>query len=247
MVLCGFPPLFQRIYIGLRYLVVCVTNREGISTLSSGINAWLNFTRCILLFRSRNQGPRKIDSCTIRVLLRFSRTRARFTAVSQKFDPIKCLSTNRIRYLSGSRVLETHIYKRQSYPYDLVAPLTVIWRPQTQTSSPTDRKGKARQTNNFSSTQGTVLSTRSVWLRFHPSVHTVVFDTLKEATSYSLSEYRSLHGDSEGATIEIVNLQGLVNVFEIMGPKSSQVIKGALSPILSEQRHEFLQAGSIFR
>lgn len=91
------------------------------------------------------------------------------------------------------------------------------------------------------------LTVRSVWLRFHPSVHILVFETLKEAASHCLSHYKSLYGDSEEATIDLIDLRGLINVFEIMGPKSSQVVKGALSPVTSEQRRDFLQASFIIQ
>ncbi|KAF9230624.1 FAT domain-containing protein [Melanogaster broomeanus] len=41
------------------------------------------------------------------------------------------------------------------------------------------------------------------------------------------------------AEIEIADLRGSINAFEVMGPKSSQVIKGALSPAGGEDRVDF--------
>lgn len=87
---------------------------------------------------------------------------------------------------------------------------------------------------------------RFVWLRFHPSAHTEVFDTLREAASQTLANFKATQGDAEEVNLEISDLKGHLNVFEIMGPKASQVIKGALSPVRSEQRGEFQQAGYLF-
>ena len=89
----------------------------------------------------------------------------------------------------------------------------------------------------------TGLITRTIWLRFHPSVQLEVFNTLKQAASQTLAEYNTNYG-SHQVTLEIADLKRHVNVFEIMGPKSSQVIKGALSPVASEDREEFLKVGS---
>jgi len=86
---------------------------------------------------------------------------------------------------------------------------------------------------------------RSVWLRFHPSAHTEVLDTLKGAASQSLVNYKAIGGNVEEVNLEISDLKGHLNAFEIMGPKASQVIKGALSPVRSEQRGEFQQVGHL--
>ena len=88
------------------------------------------------------------------------------------------------------------------------------------------------------------MTKRTIWLRFHPTVQPEVFDTLKQAASRTLFMYKSNSNGPQEATLEIADLTRHVNVFEIMGPKSSQVIKGALSPVASENRKEFLKVGS---
>ena len=88
------------------------------------------------------------------------------------------------------------------------------------------------------------MTNRTIWLRFHPSVQLEVFDTLKQAASQTLVKYKIDSNDPQEATLEIADLTTHVNVFEIMGPKSSQVIKGALSPVASENRKEFLKVSS---
>lgn len=88
------------------------------------------------------------------------------------------------------------------------------------------------------------MTNRTIWLRFHPSIQLEVFDTLKQAASQTLVKYKMDSNDFQEATLEIADLTTRINVFEIMGPKSSQVIKGALSPVASENRKEFLNVGS---
>jgi len=44
--------------------------------------------------------------------------------------------------------------------------------------------------------------------------------------------------------VEIADLRGQINVFEIMGPKSSQVLRGALNPVLQDQRKDFTQVAN---
>jgi ribonuclease P/MRP protein subunit POP1 len=85
------------------------------------------------------------------------------------------------------------------------------------------------------------MTNRTIWLRFHPSVQLEVFDTLKEAASRTLVKYKANSNGPQEVSLDIADLRRHVNVFEIMGPKSSQVIKGALSPAASENRKEFLK------
>ncbi|KAH9480457.1 Ribonucleases P/MRP protein subunit POP1 [Psilocybe cubensis] len=140
------------------------------------------------------------------------------------------------RYLNGSRILETSMYAVGLYPYGLIAPVTIIWRPYLQASSAINTTGSS---GNEGVKDVRAADIRSVWLRFHPSVQTAVFNTLKDATSRSLTLYKARH--SEEALVEVIDIKRQLNIFEIMGPKSSQVIKGALTPIVSEKSREFLQ------
>lgn len=87
------------------------------------------------------------------------------------------------------------------------------------------------------------MTNRTIWLRFHPSIQLEVFDTLEEAASRTLAKYKTNSNGPQEVTLELADLRRHVNAFEIMGPKSSQVIKGALSPIASENRTDFLKVG----
>lgn len=162
----------------------------------------------------------------------------------------------RRRCLGGSRVLETHLYKLDSYPFDLIGPIAIIWQPLPQSSieksassnvrsSTSKKKKKKKELPEVLPASGPMTS-RSIWLLFHPSVQLEVFDTLKQAASRTLAKYKIDSINPQEATLEIADLTTHVNMFEIMGPKASQVIKGALSPVASENRKEFLKVSSNF-
>ncbi|KAF8158346.1 ribonucleases P/MRP protein subunit POP1-domain-containing protein [Crassisporium funariophilum] len=161
------------------------------------------------------------------------------------------------RSLGGSRTHETHFYKTNSYPFDLIGPVTIIWQPlnthrPSEQSSAASSKGKAASTKHDkgkekeqtllpSQKESTSMGSRTVWLRFHPSMHDDVFNTLTEVASLTLAKLGAPHRQDQEANVEIADLKGHVNIFEIIGPKSSQVIKGAVSPVPSEGRDDFLK------
>lgn len=124
-----------------------------------------------------------------------------------------------IRYLAGSRVCHTHIYAPRLYPYNLIGPATIFWRPQPSKPVEVDvivdkgRRGEPIR--------------RTVWLQIHPSVYDECYAALRASAS-SILQHASTSGQEEDA-IEIADLRGQLNIFEITGPKSSQVLKGALT------------------
>ena len=166
--------------------------------------------------------------------------------------------TSSTRFLVGSRALETHIYKPGSYPFDLIAPISVIWLPLACVSTSAEdhpsgkaqaskdsgprsqrkagkHKGKGKEKDVDSNSE----PARKVWLRSHPSVYNEVFSSLQTAASSLLDVLkRNMREDEKHVDVELADLRGQVNVFEIMGPKSSQVLKGALSPVPQDQRPE---------
>jgi ribonuclease P/MRP protein subunit POP1 len=138
----------------------------------------------------------------------------------------------------------------------LIGPIAIIWQPLPQSSIEKSASSNVRSSTSKKKTYEEVpdvlpasgqtgpMTIRTIWLRFHPSVQLEVFDTLKQAASRTLVKYKTDSNDPQEATLEIADLTRHVNVFEIMGPKSSQVIKGALSPVASENRKEFLKVSS---
>jgi ribonuclease P/MRP protein subunit POP1 len=137
--------------------------------------------------------------------------------------------TPKSRFSVGSRALETHIHKPGSYPFDLIAPITVIWKPLAPISP-------------LAGTKPDSDTSRVVWLRSHPSVFDEVFSSVQAAASLTLdATKRNMGEEQRDIDVEIADLRGHINVFEIMGPKSSQVLKGALNPVPQDQRKDFTQ------
>ncbi|OCH85746.1 POP1-domain-containing protein [Obba rivulosa] len=152
------------------------------------------------------------------------------------------------RYLTGKIICETHIYERDSYPLGLIAPATAMWQPVASTSTTTESEAPSEPTVNVTTgsiegnanakkkgkgkEKGTLDSEtlRVAWVRVHPSVFSEVFILLRNAASFALEAARN-SDSSKVYEVEIADLRQQINIFEIMGPKSSQIIKGALKPI----------------
>ncbi|KDQ62383.1 hypothetical protein JAAARDRAFT_121761 [Jaapia argillacea MUCL 33604] len=126
------------------------------------------------------------------------------------------------RYLTGARVLETHFYEYEKYPFDLIAPITVMAQEAP------NLQGKEQDGNPH----------RTIWIRSHPAVFDQLFATLQTAASATLDAHKKKRGEEPEVSIELADLREHVNVFEIMGPRSSQVIKGVLKVVKEEKREE---------
>jgi len=107
-----------------------------------------------------------------------------------------------------------------SYPRDLIGPVTILWRP----AASLDSDGLAR-------------SPRTVWVVCHPSIFESAFRSLAVSSSFAVEASES--DDKRRHKVEVVDLRGKFNIFELMGPKSSQVIKGALTPVFDDGLEEF--------
>lgn len=79
---------------------------------------------------------------------------------------------------------------------------------------------------------------RTVWIRAHPAVHDQIFDALHDSASSVLDSFKKGSASDIPVEVEIVDMRGKINIFEIMGPKTSQVLKGALQPV-EDSREEF--------
>ncbi|RXW24492.1 hypothetical protein EST38_g1333 [Candolleomyces aberdarensis] len=137
------------------------------------------------------------------------------------------------RLTSGSRTHETHIYEPGKYPFGLICPISVIWKPISESL-----KGKETESNSPTAASASSVE-RTVWIRFHPVVHSQVLSALQTAGSQYLAKKKA--EGNEGIQLEICDLKDQINVFEIMGPQASQVIRGALSAVPGDSRPEFRQ------
>jgi ribonuclease P/MRP protein subunit POP1 len=128
-------------------------------------------------------------------------------------------SPGSVRYRTGSRACEALLHMPNSYPYDLIGPVTILWRPTASLDS-----GDLAH------------SPRTVWVVCHPSIFEGAFRGLAVSSSFAVEASES--DDKRRHKVEVVDLRGKFNIFELMGPKSSQVIKGALTPVLDDKREE---------
>ncbi|KAH6912558.1 ribonuclease P/MRP protein subunit [Coprinopsis sp. MPI-PUGE-AT-0042] len=158
-------------------------------------------------------------------------------------DP-QAFSPGSIARKRGGRALEIHFYSPGAYPYDLIAPISIMWQPAPETQTPSKGEGvKPTQSvpgpsaSNQIGPNGSSSDPRTIWLRFHPCVHEEMMTALKAAASQHLAACQEV----PEVQIQVVEMKDQINVFEIMGPKSSQVLKGALSPVASEDRQDFLK------
>jgi ribonuclease P/MRP protein subunit POP1 len=126
------------------------------------------------------------------------------------------------------------MYKPNAYPFDLISPATIIWRPPPSPTLPNppvaSKKGKEKEVPAIDTSN----TTRTIWIRSHPSVFDNIFQSLKDCISETLS---AVPGEAE-EEIELSDLRDSVNAFDVMGPKASQVIKGALRLVKGEDREE---------
>jgi ribonuclease P/MRP protein subunit POP1 len=105
---------------------------------------------------------------------------------------------------------------------------------------PPKRKRKAKKKPSEDPKEATPDTIRVVWLRSHPSVHKDVFSSLQTAVALTLeAAKRTSAPPNINIEVEMADLRGQVNAFEIMGPKASQVLRGALSPIPQDKREDF--------
>ncbi|KAJ7212167.1 NUC188 domain-containing protein [Mycena pura] len=167
------------------------------------------------------------------------------------------------RYLPGARTIDTHIYEPGEYPFGLVGPATICWRPISAPPEPRALTPPGESTPSVTSMAGkgkgkgkekekakdppteridpdAVL--RTVWIRSHPATSEKVFATLKMSASLVLDAARKAAPPGTVLSelgVELEDLSGQINAFEIMGPKANQVLKGALSPVSQDSREEF--------
>ncbi|KAI6028013.1 ribonucleases P/MRP protein subunit POP1-domain-containing protein [Pisolithus microcarpus] len=151
--------------------------------------------------------------------------------------------------ISGSRTCDTHIYEHDRWPLGLIGPVTIIWQPlaldspageaRTEPKRGSKRKGKGNLTvTGDDASLDPSSQARVLWVRAHPAVFEDVFEALKRSASHAIQAHKSKN-ETVPFQVEMNDLRGSVNAFEIMGPKSSQVIKGTLSLAADDEREDF--------
>ncbi|EJC98842.1 POP1-domain-containing protein [Fomitiporia mediterranea MF3/22] len=145
-----------------------------------------------------------------------------------------------IRFSNGSRICHTHMYKPKSYPFDLIGPIEVLWKadPNASSSPSTSQsQASATQKDKQRQTSSQEVRVRTLWIRCHPLIYDEVMSTIKYSVQARLQ--MAQNSGNEDVEIEMADLRDQFNIFELVGPKSSQVIHGALTPVKDESRDEF--------
>lgn len=149
------------------------------------------------------------------------------------------------RFLTGARAIETHIYGYNTYPDQLLTPATVLWHAETVTSSTpkaqtsaddgSEGKGKGKEKATATTSSNPEHKIRTVWIRVHPAATAEAHRALRHAASFAIDSAKQ---GGRTVEVEMADLREQFNVFEIMGPKASQVLKGALKPV-DDNREDF--------
>ena len=142
-------------------------------------------------------------------------------------------------FSEGARACNTHLYKSGSYPLDLIGPAIVIWEPfnrpgaDDRAKSSKRKRGKKKKGNEEKSDENKI---RHLWIRCHALNFETIFMELQKAIASVISTSKKTDSEWE---IVITDFRRHFNIFDLTGPKSSQVIKGALTPVEGEKRDEF--------
>jgi ribonuclease P/MRP protein subunit POP1 len=108
------------------------------------------------------------------------------------------------RYESGARVAQATLYHDQVFPYGLIGPVEIIWRPEEEH-----------------------LTERTIWLRVHPSIHAEAISLLESLLAASSGE-ASTSTSPQHPAIRITDLRDQIDSFDIMGPKSARILRRIL-------------------
>ncbi|OXG28540.1 ribonuclease P/MRP protein subunit POP1 [Cryptococcus neoformans Bt120] len=117
------------------------------------------------------------------------------------------------KFENGSRVAEVLVYQPESFPRGLIGPAEILWQPLTQDKSPHN-------------------DARRIWIRVHPSIFDQVFSTLKAVSGNTLAEENL---SKRVQALQLRDLRGELESFEIMGPKSGEVLRRVLRLCKSEK------------
>jgi len=126
----------------------------------------------------------------------------------------------RFSFEDGARMAETTFYRQGQWPQGFLTPAQVMWRPLPASSG--------SESSEFE-------PIRQLWIRFHPSTHASVFSTLRGAIPHALSQPAF---QCQDVKVELNDVRESVCVFELTGPKSGKVLKGALGELVRDEPRE---------
>ncbi|KAJ9106265.1 hypothetical protein QFC21_001410 [Naganishia friedmannii] len=130
------------------------------------------------------------------------------------------------RYETGGRMAELTLHRFREWPGGMIGPAEILWRPLA--AAPTvDLKGKRKRKSENIVSSNPASTKRQIWIRVHPSIFNETHTTLVKAIT---SFYQQKDGPAmaSNSSLELRDLRGEFNSFEITGPKAIQVIGSML-------------------
>jgi ribonuclease P/MRP protein subunit POP1 len=127
---------------------------------------------------------------------------------------------------------ELTLHRYREWPGGMIGPAEILWRPRAP--EPTvDVKGKRKRKSTGDASDSPAASKRQIWIRVHPSIFNETHSTLVKAiTSFYQQKDRS--ASSMQSSLELRDLRGEFNSFEITGPKAIQIIGSVFDICRSE-------------
>ena len=266
----------------LTQLIVRDSHRKILSTIPSFCNPFFDSSRCIIYINYLRLRETVLIGEDAYLLLRLSGCWPWCCKACNHDNFFIHRLTRSHRYTLGSRIHETHLYTPGSFPFGLIAPVTIIWKslsvmtpediPNTADvpagdAQPKSKKGRRGKRKEKEISIEPVAKPgpdahRTLWIRFHPSTWQEVWDAVRKSASIVLNGVHQerkervaqagldvVHEVSNGEgksleveeSIDLVDLRSHINCFELMGPRSSQVIRGTMTMINGDDRPIFHQ------
>ncbi|KAF9175584.1 hypothetical protein BGX21_001585 [Mortierella sp. AD011] len=140
--------------------------------------------------------------------------------ISAVFDHILDPTTPSLgsaRYVTGKRQFTAHIYEFDSFPQNLIAPATFLWRQQGTALEGGSMDGAPMEVDELSM-QG------QLWIWIHPSA----FESAKTKIQEAISKAGKVKD------IQVKDLENSLVMFDFTGPRSTTLLQAVLRPCKSE-------------
>ncbi|KAJ9109900.1 hypothetical protein QFC19_001880 [Naganishia cerealis] len=137
------------------------------------------------------------------------------------------------RYETGGRMAQFTLHRHREWPGGMIGPAELLWRPQALVTSPVNGNNKRKRESKTDVSDNPASNTRQLWIRVHPSIVDETYGTFVKAIT-SFYQQKDRQSTARTSSLEIRDLRGEINSFEITGPKAIQVIGGVLDICRSE-------------
>ncbi|KAG0204946.1 hypothetical protein BGX33_008187 [Mortierella sp. NVP41] len=108
------------------------------------------------------------------------------------------------RYITGKRQYTTYLYENDSFPKNLIAPATILWKQEPHMENDMDVDEQSRQ--------------GQLWVWIHPSA----FETTKEKIQETISK------TNKTDLVRVKDLENSLVMFDFTGPRSTALLKAVL-------------------